>query len=100
VGNAVRLLRQGLFPPTLAGLQETQNRLIRYLESDVREVDFAMSRYTLTAEALQAVQHQIRVVSGEEAESGDEEGNGNGSGNEGGGDGDEDDDGDRFQEVA
>jgi hypothetical protein len=100
----------------LEGLHETHRRFIRYLESDVREVDFAMNRYQLTLDVLNAVDRQIHEVGGEEVDSWDHDGSGSGKGSgggygnadddsSGGGKGsgkgdDEDEDASWFQEVA
>ena len=90
MGRAVRLLNQGNFPPTVEGLWQTHDMLTRYLEADVREVDFAMNRYQLTSDALERVEAQLREITRhggdsyyEDEEDGDED---SGDNRDGGGD--------------
>ena len=59
VAEAVRLLNQGRYPPTVEGLQRTRDMLVAFLDANIAEVGFAVDRYRLTVEALARVQEQL-----------------------------------------
>src|SRR5882724_7983584 len=88
INATLRTRQRGLLRPDAAALRRTRDMLSRHLHSDILEVKLVLERSQLTMQTLENVKDQLRALTGNSDEDGDDESDG---GDEDASDDDEDD---------